>query len=74
MSYWYVDATGGYLPNLETSKIYDETFQESKKAREVANNFFINPKLLENILTKRYDSDYILENASAVKEYKKSIQ
>ncbi len=41
--YWYVDATGGFQPNLETNNIYDATFNSEIEAREVANDFYKNP-------------------------------
>ncbi|WP_288227980.1 hypothetical protein [uncultured Enterococcus sp.] len=67
--YWYVDATGGYLPNLETATIYDQTFESDIEARKMANNFYVVPEELEKIFVKRFGFNHIKTTAEKVKQY-----
>lgn len=67
--YTYVDATGGYSPNLDTNVIYDETFDHSEQARAKGNGFYLNPQKLEKIFIDRYGVEHIEETVKKVAEY-----
>lgn len=67
--YWYVDATGGYQPNLETVTLYDQTFDTDIEAKQVANTFYLNPEELEKIFVRRFGEKHIKETADEVKQY-----
>lgn len=69
--YWYVDATGGFLPNLETNSIYDKTFNSDIEARAVANDFYKNPDKLEKFVIDRYGKEYVLTNSIEVANFRK---
>lgn len=69
VSYVYVDATGGFEPNLDKNDIYDTTFENDTEARKVANDFFRNPVKIEDIFVKRYGTDHIKETVDSVNEY-----
>lgn len=69
--YWYVDATGGYRPNLETATIYDQNFDTDTEARTVANRFYLSPEELEKLIVKRYGEKHIQKTAKEVEQYLK---
>lgn len=69
VSYWYVDATGGYQPSLDTNDIYDATFENDTEAREIANDFYKNPVKIEDIFVKCYGTDHVKNTVGRVNEY-----
>lgn len=69
VSYVYVDATGGYEPNINTNDIYDTTFEDAVEARGIANDFYKNPVKIEDIFVKRYGKDHIKDTVDSVNEY-----
>lgn len=69
VSYWYVDATGGYEPNLDKNVIYDNTFENDTESRKVANDFYKNPHEIEDIFLKYYSKDHLKYTVDSVNEY-----